>query len=170
VHGLVLALLQRTEEGDRQLSAALARTPSVAALHVMRGTAMLYTNRVNDAIAALEVARVIDPNSTLVLGTLGYAYGRAGNREMAGRVERQVAGAQSKVGLNGALGKIRLGLGDTAAALDLFERALRERDPFFSSEPLRTPIYVPLHGSERFARVVQAAGLDSRRVTASGCC
>jgi TolB-like protein/tetratricopeptide (TPR) repeat protein len=170
VHGLVLALLQRTEEGDRQLSAALARTPSVAALHVMRGTAMLYTNRVNDAIAALEVARVIDPNSTLVLGTLGYAYGRAGNREMAGRIERQVAGAQSKVGLNGALGKIRLGLGDTAAALDLFERALRERDPFFSSEPLRTPIYVPLHGSERFARVVQAAGLDSRRVTASGCC
>jgi hypothetical protein len=89
---------------------------------------------------------------------------------MATRIEQQLSNAQSKVGLLGALGKIRLGLGDTAAALDLFERALRERDPFFASEPLRTPIYVPLHRSERFVRVVQAAGLDSRRVTAPGCC
>ena len=170
VHGLVLALLKRPADADRELSAALARTPSVAALHVMRGAAMLYTNRVNEAIASLEVARVIDPTSTLVLGTLGYAYGRAGNREMATRIEQQLTSAQSKVGLPGALGKIKLGLGDTAAALDLFERALRERDPFFASEPLRTPIYVPLHRSERFARVVQAAGLNSRRVTAPGCC
>ncbi len=170
VHGLVLSLLKRPADADRELSAALARTPSVAALHVLRGAAFLYTNRVDDAIAALEVARVIDPTSTLVLGTLGYAYGRAGNREMATRIEQQLSNSQSKVGQAGALAKIRLGLGDTAAALDLFERALRERDPFFASEPLRTPIYVPLHRSERFARVVQAAGLDSRRVVAPGCC
>ena len=170
VHGLLLALLKRPADADRELAAALARTPSVAALHVMRGAAFLYTNRVNEAVAALEVARVIDPTSTLVLGTLGYAYGKAGNREMATRIEQQLSNSQSKVGLAGALGKIKLGLGDTSAALDLFERALRERDPFFASEPLRSPLYVPLHRSDRFARIVQAAGLDSRRVTAPGCC
>ena len=53
---------------------------------------------------------------------------------------------------------------------DLFERAVRERDTFFASEPLRSPIYVPLHRSARFARIVQVAGLDVQRVTAPGCC
>ena len=170
VHGIVLALLKRPADADRLLSAAVASTPSVAALHVMRGTALLYADRVADAVAVLEVARVIEPGSPLVLGTLGYAYGRAGNRDMAMRIERQLAGRSSRAGAAGALGKIKLGLGDTAAALDLLERALRERDPFFASEPLRSPIYLPLHRSERFTRIVQAAGLDSRRVTAPGCC
>jgi serine/threonine-protein kinase len=170
VHGIVLALLRRRDDADRLLSAAVASAPSVAALHVIRGTVLLYANRVNEAVSALEVARVIDPAAPLVLGTLGYAYGRAGNGEMAARLERQLASGERRAGVAAALGKIRLGLGDTTAALDLFERALRERDPFFASEPLRSPIYAPLHRSDRFARIVQAAGLDVRRVTAPGCC
>ncbi|HEX6314287.1 MAG TPA: hypothetical protein VFZ73_05485, partial [Gemmatimonadaceae bacterium] len=170
VHGVTLALLRRPDEAELRFRAALAATPSVAALHVIRGTGLLYANRVNDAIAALEVARVIDPASPLVLGTLGYAYGRMGNREMATRIERELAGGDQNVGESGALGKIRLGMGDTTAALDFFERALRARDPFFASEPLRSPIYAPLHSSERFKRIVQAAGLDVGRVTAPGCC
>jgi hypothetical protein len=89
---------------------------------------------------------------------------------MAEQLERQLSRDTSRVGVTGALGKIRLGLGDTTLALDLFERALRKRDPFYASEPLRSPIYAPLHRSARFARIVQAAGLDSRRVTATGCC
>jgi serine/threonine-protein kinase len=169
VHGVALALLKRTEEADRRLTAALAATPSVAPMHVIRATALLYANRVTDAIASLEVARVIDPEAPLVLGTLGYAYARGGNREMAARIERQLAGT-NRAGSAGALGKIKLGLGDTTAALDLFERAVRERDTFFASEPLRSPIYVPLHRSARFARIVQVAGLDVQRVTAPGCC
>jgi hypothetical protein len=89
---------------------------------------------------------------------------------MAAETERQLASAPSRAGKGMALAKIRLSVGDTAAALDLFERAIRERDPLFAAEPMRSPIYVPLHRSERFARIVQAAGLDSRRVTAPGCC
>jgi tetratricopeptide (TPR) repeat protein len=170
VHGVVLALLKRTSDSDRLLAEAVARTPSVAAIHVIRATALLYGNRVQDAVSALEVAKVIDPSSPLVLGTLGYAYGRAGNREMALQLERQLASDSMRSGAAGALGKIRLGIGDTAATLNRFERALRERDMFISSEPLRSPIYAPLHRNERFARIVQAAGLDVRRVTAPGCC
>jgi serine/threonine-protein kinase len=170
VHGVVLALLKRTTESDRLLSEALARTPSVAALHVIRATALLYGNRVPEAVSALEVAKVLDPASPLVLGTLGYAYARAGNRAMAAEIERQLSADSARAGVAGALGKIRLGVGDTAAALNLFEKALRQRDTFISSEPLRSPIYAPLHRSERFARFVQAAGLDVRRVTAPGCC
>jgi len=170
VHGLVLALLKRPEESDRAIAAALAMTPSVSALHVMKGTALLYTNRVTEAIRALEIARVIDPASPLVLGTLGYAYGRAGDSRMAAELERQLASGPARAGIGMALAKIRLGAGDTAAALDLLERALRERDPLFAAEPMRSPLYVPLHRNERFARIVQAAGLDSRRVTGRGCC
>jgi serine/threonine-protein kinase len=170
LHGVVLALLRRTAESDRSIAGALAMTPSIAPLHVMHGTALLYGNRVNDAVRVLEVARVLDPASPLVLGALGYAYGRAGNRAMAARLERQLTAGPARAGASAALGKIRLGAGDTAAALDLLERALRDRDPLFASEPLRSPIFAALHGSERFARIVQAAGLDAQRVTAPGCC
>ena len=170
LHGIVLALMGRTDDADRALASAVAMTPTVAALHVMRATALLYRNRVPEAITELEVARVIDPASPLVLGALGFAYGRAGDRELASRVERQLSASKSRAGAAAAMGKIRLGMGDTAAALDLFERAVRDRDPLFASEPLRSPIFAAVHGSVRFERVVQAAGLDSRRVTAPGCC
>jgi tetratricopeptide (TPR) repeat protein len=170
IHGVVLALLKRTNESDTLFARALAKTPSVAALHVIRATALLYANRVPDALRSLEVARVIDPSSPLVLGTLGYAQARAGNRAMVAELERELSRDGTRPGVAGALGKIKLGVGDTAAALDLFERALRERDTFIASEPLRSPIYAPLHRSERFARIVEAAGLDVRRVTAPGCC
>ena len=170
VRGVVLALLKRPSESDRLFAEAIARTPSVAALHVIRATAFLYSSRIPEALTELEVARVIDPSSPLVLGTLGYAYARAGNREGAAQVERQLSADPARVGVAGARGKIRLGLGDTTAALDLFERALRERDTFIASEPLRSPIFAPLHRNARFARIVQAAGLDVRQVTAPGCC
>ena len=85
-------------------------------------------------------------------------------------IERRLSANPARAGVAGAPGKIRLGVGDTAAALDLFERALRERDTFIASEPLRSPIYAPLHRSARFARIVEAAGLDVRQVTAPGCC
>jgi tetratricopeptide (TPR) repeat protein len=170
VHGVTLALLKRNAEADQQMASALARTPSVSALHVIRATALIYTNRLNEAISALEVARILDPESPLVLGTLGYAYGRSGNRQLAQQMEGLLSRDTTRVGAIGAIGKIRLGLGDTTSALDYFERALRNRDPFYASEPLRSPIYAPLHRSARFVRIVQAAGLDSRRVTAPGCC
>ena len=170
VHGLILALLKRTADADRELGAAVAKTPSVAALHVMKGAALLYTNRISEAVAALEVARVIDPQSTLVLGTLGYAYGRAGNSDGAAEIERSLTAMGNRPGAGTALAKVRLATGDTTAAMNSLEQALRSRDPLFAAEPLRSPVYAPLHRSERFGRIVQAAGLDRQRVTAPGCC
>ena len=170
VHGLVLALLNRPADADREVDAAVAKTPSVAALHVMKGAAMLYTNRISEAVAALEVARVIDPQSSLVLGTLGYAYGRAGNTNGAADIERTLVAMKNRPGVGTALAKVKLSVGDTSAAMDYLESALRARDPLFAAEPLRSPVYAPLHRSERFGRIVQAAGLDRQRVTAPGCC
>ena len=175
VHGLALALINRPADADRELDAAVAKTPSVAALHVMKGAALLYTKRISEAVAALEVARVIDPQSPLVLGTLGYAYGRAGNVRGAAEIERALTAMQNRAGrtspgIGTALAKIKLSTGDTTAAMDFLERALRSRDPLFAAEPLRSPVYAPLHRSERFGRIVQAAGLDRQRVTAPGCC
>ena len=170
VHGLVLALLNRPADADREVDAAVAKTPSVAALHVMKGAVLLYTNRINDAVAALEVARVIDPQAALVLGTLGYAYGRAGNTRGAAEIERTLIAMKNRPGVGTALAKIKLSTGDTTAAMDHLESALRARDPLFAAEPLRSPVYAPLHRSERFGQIVQAAGLDRHRVTAPGCC
>jgi serine/threonine-protein kinase len=170
VHGLVLALLKRAADADREVDAAVTKTPSVAALHVMKGAAFLYTNRISEAVAALEVARVIDPQSSLVLGTLGYAYGRAGNTNGLAEIERTLLAMKNRPGVGTALAKIKLSVGDTAAAMDYLEQALRSKDPLFAAEPLRSPVYAPLHRSERFGRIVQAAGLDRQRVTAPGCC
>jgi tetratricopeptide (TPR) repeat protein len=166
VHGVALALMNRTAESDRLMAAALARTPSVSALHVIRATALIYSNRMSEAVSALEVARILDPGSPLVLGTLGYAYGRSGNRAKADEMTQLLSRDTTRAGSLGALGKVRLGVGDTTAALDWFERALRDRDPLFASEPLRSPIYVPLHRNGRCARPWRRAGSPRRRTPA----
>ncbi len=170
VHGVALALLRRPGAADTALGMALASAPSVAALRVLRGSALLYGNRTADAIRELETARVLDPSSPLVLGTLGYAYHRGGHVAAAREVERVLTGPARRPGATAALAKVKLGAGDTTAALDLLERAVRERDPLFASEPMASPVFSSVRRSERLARILQAAGLDANRLTSPACC
>ena len=58
-----------------------------------------------------------------------------------------------------ALGRIALGLGDTAQALTRLERAAKAKDPFFSTEPPRSPMFSPLAGNARYQALLRSIGL-----------
>jgi hypothetical protein len=64
------------------------------------------------------------------------------------------------VGGSPALARIQLGLGEPVAALASLGQAAKQRDPFFGSESLASPIFDPLRGLPEFAALIDDVGLD----------
>jgi Flp pilus assembly protein TadD len=130
---------------------------------MMAGAVQLYGNRVAEAIRQLEPARQLDTTNAFTLGVLGYAYGRAGRtaqaRDIAKQLEASIAKQSSAAG---AAARVYLGLGDTAQALTMLERAAAQHDMSFSTEVLAEPFFDPIRHSPRFAAVVTRVGLDRR--------
>jgi eukaryotic-like serine/threonine-protein kinase len=169
---IVPALLALTlgVSGNRDSAVAIARDavtrdPSVLATRVMLGSVYLYAQRPREAVRELEVAKAEAPSLPLVLGSLGYAYAVAGDKSRASAIADTLQRMAARAGAASALAKVQLGLGDRGAALNSLERAIAARDPFFSSEPLSSPLFDSIRGDPRFARIVGAAGLDLERLT-----
>jgi predicted Zn-dependent protease len=144
---------------------AVARDPEVVATRVLLGTIYVYSGRPRDAVRELEAARSAAPGVPLVLGALGHAYAVAGDRNRATSIADTLRTMAARTGAASALAKVQLGLGDTSGALGSLERALAARDPFFSAEPLASPIFAAIRTDPRFARIIAAAGLDVARLT-----
>ena len=138
--------------------------PSLFVTRFMLGTAALYVGRQVDGLRELEIASQLSGGLPEVRGMLGYAYAMAGERtrarEILAALERSGAGPATTV----PIARIRLALGDTAAALTLLERAVRERSPFFVTESMASPIFDPLRDDPRFQAIVRAVGLDPERL------
>jgi tetratricopeptide (TPR) repeat protein len=165
VLAVALGLTGATDSAISKARGAVQRDPSLVAARVMLGTVYLYAGQASDAVRELEAARSSAPGLPLVLGSLGYAYAVSGNRERAASLADTLQQGLGRPGVASALAKLRLGLGEHVAALGLLERALVERDPFLSAEPLSSPIFDPIRGDPRFARVIAAAGLDVASLT-----
>ncbi|HSA57316.1 MAG TPA: protein kinase, partial [Gemmatimonadaceae bacterium] len=136
VHALALGVRGEIDSAIAKGRAAVSRDPALMASRLMLGTIYLYAGRPEDAVRELEAARAAAPDAPIVMGTLGYAHARAGNRARALALADSLASdtsSGSRAGVWSALAKVRLGLGDTRGALDALERALAARDPFFAS-------------------------------------
>jgi Flp pilus assembly protein TadD len=125
----------------------------------MLGGTRLYARRPADAVAPLEVAVQMDPSSAIALGLLGYTYGLLGDGDAAHRTSARLEALPAGPGKEVAAGRIALGLGDTAQAVTHFERAAKARDPFFSSESARSPIFASLRANARFQALLGSIGL-----------
>ncbi len=112
-----------------------------------------------DAIPPLETAAQIDPSSPVALGMLGYAYAATGDVDAAHRMSARIQALPAVPGKDIALGRVALGLGDTAQALALLERAVKERDPFFSTEATRASVFSSLAGNARYQTLLRSIGL-----------
>ena len=165
VLALAMALNGNRDSAIAKGRDAVARDPELVASRVMLGSVYLYSGRPRDAVLELEAARAAAPGVPLVLGALGYAYASSGDRQRATALADSLRAMATRTGAASALAKVQLGLGDTQGALGSLERALAARDPFFSAEPLVSPIFTPIRTDPRFARVVAAAGLDVSRLT-----
>jgi len=111
------------------------------------------------AVAPLEAAVQIDPSSPVALGMLGYAYAVTGDADAARRMSARIEASPAVPGKDVALGRIAVGLGDTARALVLLERAAKAKDPFFSTEPTRSSAFAALAGNARYQTLLRSIGL-----------
>jgi hypothetical protein len=93
------------------------------------------------------------------MGMLGYAYAVTGDVDAAHRMSARIASLPATPGKDVALGRIAMGLGDTAQALTLLERAAKAKDPFFSTESARSPVFSALAGNARYQTLLRSIGL-----------
>ena len=117
---------------------------------------LVQEGRYPEAIAELEKARSAYPGNTLVLGTLGEAYGFAGRRGEAERILADLEQRRSGKEYIGAetLAQICIGLGDKDGAFRWLETALADRSSILIY--LKTePFFDPLRADPRFADLVK---------------
>ena len=101
----------------------------------------------------------MDPTSPRALGLLGYAYAVSGDIDGAHRSVARIEALPTGPGTDVAVGRIALGLGDTAEAVTRLERAAKAKDPFFATEFARSPIFAPLQPNARYQTLLRSIGL-----------
>jgi tetratricopeptide (TPR) repeat protein len=157
--GLALALAGRPAEAIAAAERAVSYDSTQMITRIMLGGVRLYARRPAEAVAPLETAVQMDPSSTTALGLLGYAYALLGETDAAHRMSVRVEALPAGPGKEVALGRIELGLGDTTEAVSHLERAARAKDPFFSTESARSPIFAPLLSNTRYQALLRSIGL-----------
>ncbi len=129
----------------------------------MLGTVELEAGQYATATRDLESASRLDTTSVQTMGLLGYAYAKTGNTKRATDVGKELeASIGRQSGAAAAAARVYIGLGDTAHALSLLERAAASHDAFFSSESLAERFFDPIRADPRFAAIVARVGLDRR--------
>jgi len=156
---LALASAGRGNEAVATAQRAVSYDSAMLFPRLALGATQLEAGRRAEAIAPLEAAAQIDPSSSLALGMLGYAYAVTGDRDAALRMSARIESMPAAPGKEVALGRIALGLGDTAQALVRLERAAKAKDPFFSTEPTRSSAFSALAGNAHYQALLRSIGL-----------
>src|SRR5205085_2448829 len=163
-YGLALAV---AKSGDAAIAAsrrAVELDSTFVVARFMLGGVYAEFGRFPDAVRELETAARIDTSSVHALSLLGYAYAKSGNKARASALAKdlEVDAGHRVSGAAAAAARIYVALGDNPRALSLLERAVAERDAFFSSESLAENFFDPLRGDPRFVAIVRNIGLDPK--------
>jgi TolB-like protein/Flp pilus assembly protein TadD len=160
LYGLSLAALGLADSSISVARQAVRLDPSLAATRLIQGAVLLYAGRSTQAVGSLEAALALEPENEQALGMLGFALARLGDSVRARGIAAQLAAAPSRPNSYSALAKVQLGLGRRDKALTALERAVTHHEPFFTSEPLASPIFAGLAGDPRLAAIRRRVGLD----------
>jgi tetratricopeptide (TPR) repeat protein len=159
LYGLALGAAGSSDSGIVAARQAVKLDPSLAATRLMQGATLLYGGESMKSVGALEAALALEPENEQALGLLGLAYARLGDSSRARAIAVRLATPPAKPNSYSALAKVELGLGEQAKALAALERAAARHEPFFASEPLRSPIFAPLERNPRLLAVRKSVGL-----------
>jgi tetratricopeptide (TPR) repeat protein len=152
-HESGIGLLRRVIDGD----------PSQAVPRFMLGTVYCYAGRYREAISELREAQRLAPDVVAVVGTLGHALARDGDTAGARRLLADVRRSPGKPGTQAAIAKIATGLGDKDLAMTALQAAAGQHDSFFSSEPLRSPLFASLTEHPGWAALLTTLRLSEVR-------
>jgi len=102
-------------------------------------------------------------------GNLALAIGKSGDRQTALRMARDFDAKKQWFSASTA-GLAYLGVGDSARALDEFEKATVAREIWPSFAPLCDYAFDPIRASKRFSALIRRVGLDDELLTRPGAC
>jgi tetratricopeptide (TPR) repeat protein len=157
-HGYYFA--RQYDQAIAQLQKTLDMDDTFWVARLWLGWTYANVGRLPEALAELQTARRLDNNLEIV-GALGYAYGRAGQRLEAQQVLddlQQLSRTRYVSPMLGAL--IAVGLGEHERAFAWLEQAYADRAQMLS-ELKAEPVFDPLRGDPRFADLMRRVGLEA---------
>jgi len=159
LYGVALSLLHKPDSANAVAKAAVRLDPALAAVRLMQGAVFLFNGKALQAVGNLEAALALEPDNEQALGLLAYAYATLGDRKRAQELIGRLTANPLRPNTWSALAKAYIGLKENAKALDALDKAVAHHEPFFTSEPLDSPIFAPLKDEPRLAQARRAVGL-----------
>jgi tetratricopeptide (TPR) repeat protein len=146
---------RRYDEAIARLRKTIEMDPRFYYAHWSLGQALQLKGQLNEAIA--EYRKAIELNDDpFVLGLLGQAYARAGQRDEAEKILARLGEeAKSRYVHAYSFALMYLALGDKERAVDEMERAYRERAGWNVFLIKADPLLDDLRGNPRFEALVQ---------------
>ena len=152
--GSTYTVARRYDEAIEQLRRTIALDNNFAYAHWNLGQALFLKGDLPGAIAEYEKARALNEDPE-VLGLLGCAYARAGEREKALDLLRKLdETAQRQYVRRYLFALIHVGLGDNEKAVEYLEQADQVRENIDLSWLKVDPLLDPLRDLPRFATLV----------------
>ncbi len=151
----------RYDESIKELEAALKMDPAYGTALYFIGRARIQQHRLLPAQTAFSRARRLSPEDPNLLSAQGYLYARAGRRDAALRVLRELESlAAGDQPFASQIAALYVALGDKGIALEWLKRS------FLAHEGALTwvkvdPRFEALHGEPRFQEIVRRMGLET---------
>jgi tetratricopeptide (TPR) repeat protein len=164
VYGQTLYRAGHLEAAAAHLRGVIALDSSFIIANDYLGTVYLFRGRAAEAVPLLE--RAIDPadRQSLNVASLGYAYAKAGKRDNAEALLRELRERRSKGYVSPAnIALLTAGLGDTAETFAWLRRPLEIHDPMLVLNFVNEPLLEPFRRDPRGMAILRAMRLPDTR-------
>ena len=156
---MALALSGRDADAVAEARRGVELDSTIFVPRLVLGLSHLLAGRVPASIRELEPALALSGGAPYVHAILGFAYATAGQRQSAEALAQDLL-TRSDPDARGSAAIIRLGLGDTTAALAGLEAAARGHAAIFTLQPLGAPMFDTVRSSARFQGILRQVGLQ----------
>ncbi|HVP45906.1 MAG TPA: FlgO family outer membrane protein [Bryobacteraceae bacterium] len=157
--GTVLDIARQHEKAREYYQRVFELEPGFVRAHLSAGRSYLHQNLHQEAIAAFEKARELQPNSPVPLALLAHAYNVSGARAEADRLREALDRCCRTCCVSSyLLARAQLSF-DHERAFAFLEKACEEHDPRLAHMNV-SPIFDCLRHDPRFAALVRKIGLE----------